>query len=73
MDLQSPVVVAFAVAVLTAVLHWAYAKYLMKDPTAEKAGIKTLASGLAAAIAVVLYFRQSNVPSLQADPFFAPM
>jgi len=74
MDLQSPVVIALAVAVVTAVLNWAYAKWALKDPAAEKVLAKTLATGLTAAIAVVLYVRQYEpVPSLQADPFFAPI
>jgi len=74
MDLQSPVFLALATAVLTAVLSWAYAKYMLKDPLAEKTFAKTLLSGFVAAAAVVLYVHQFEpVPSLQTDPFFAPV
>jgi len=74
MDFQSPVFIAIAVAVLTAVLNWVYTKYVIKDPFATKVFAKTLASGLAATIIVILYIRQFEpVPSLQADPFFAPI
>jgi hypothetical protein len=74
MDFQSPIFLALATAALTAALSWAYAKYMLKDPLAEKVFAKTLLSGLFAATAVVLYVRQFEpVPSLQTDPFFAPM
>ena len=74
MDFQSPTVIALATALLTAALSWAYAKILLKDPAAEKTLAKTLVSGLLAAVCVLLYVRQfDRVPSLQADPFFAPI
>jgi hypothetical protein len=74
MDFENPVVVALAVAVLTALLNWAYAKYVIRDPAATKVLAKTLGAGAVAAVAVVLYIRQHEpVPSLQADPFFAPI
>ena len=74
MDPQSPVVIAIAVAALTALLNWAYAKYVLQDPAAQKVLAKTLATGLTAAVVVVLYVRQYDpLPSLQADPFFAPL
>lgn len=74
MDIQSPVTVAVATVVLTSVLCWAYAKYMLKDPNAEKTLAKTLVCGIASATIVVLYIRQYDpVPSLQADPFFAPV
>lgn len=74
MDLQSPAAVAVVVAVVAAVLQWAYAKWMLKDPAPEKVLAKALACNVVAAVAVVLYTKQYEpVPSLQADPFFAPM
>lgn len=74
MDLQSPIIIALAVAVITAAVNWAYAKWMLMDPQPEKVLAKTLVSGLIASAAVILYTRQFEpVPSLQADPFFAPI
>ena len=74
MDLQSPTAVALFVAVLGAALSFAYAKWVLKDPAPEKVLTKALACNIVAAVAVVLYTKQYEpVPSLQADPFFAPM
>ena len=74
MDLQSPAAVALLVAVVAAALSWAYAKWMLKDPAPEKVLVKALACNIVAAVAVVLYTKQYEpVPSLQADPFFAPM
>jgi hypothetical protein len=47
---------------------------MLKDPAPEKVLAKALACNVVAAVAVVLYTKQYEpVPSLQADPFFAPM
>ena len=63
-----------ATAVLTVVLSWAYAKFVMKEPGAEKVLAKTALSGAVAVACVISYLRQQEpVPSLQADPFFAPI
>ena len=75
MDLQSPVFVALATAFLTAVGAWVYAKFVLKDPEAEKVLAKTILSGAVASVIVVLAVRTQNTqqPSLAADPFFAPV
>lgn len=75
MDVQSPVFIAIAVAALTALGAWVYAKFVLKDPAAEKVLAKTALSGLIASVAVVLFVRsqQFKQPSLAADPFFAPV
>lgn len=74
MDYQNPVIIALAVAVLTAVLSWVYDKYLLKNANSEKVLVKTAFAGLTAALCVLLYVRQFEpAPSLNADPFFAPI
>lgn len=74
MDFQSPIVIALAVSVIAAVVNWAYAKFMLMDPQADKVLAKSLASGLIATAAVILYVRQQEPAiSLQADPFFAPI
>jgi RsiW-degrading membrane proteinase PrsW (M82 family) len=74
MDVQSPVFIALATAVLTAIGAWVYAKFVLKDPNAEKVLAKTALSGLVASLIVVLFVRsQQHQPSLAADPFFAPV
>jgi hypothetical protein len=74
MDVQNPIFIALVTAVLTAVGAWVYSRYVLKEPTAEKVFAKTLVSGLLASALVILYVRQTEqVPSLHADPFFAPV
>lgn len=73
MDLQSPAVVALIASILTALLHWAFVKWIIKDAEAEKVLGKGLASAAVAATLTILYVKQFEaVPSLQADAFFAP-
>lgn len=74
MDVQNPIFIALAVAILTALGAWVYSKYVIKETASEKVFAKTLVSGLLASALVILYVRQSEqVPSLHADPFFAPV
>lgn len=74
MDYQSPVFIALAVVALTAIMSWAYDKYLLKNANSEKVLAKTAFAGVTAAMCVLLYVRQfEQTSSLHADPFFAPM
>lgn len=69
-----PIIIALAVAVTSAVINWAYARFALKESSAEKVFFKTLASGLVATVAVMLYVNQFRPdPSLHHDPFFDPM
>jgi hypothetical protein len=71
---QNPVFICLTTALLTSILSWVYSKYVLKEPNAEKVLAKTALSGIVASVAVILYIRQQEpIPSLQADPFFAPI
>lgn len=68
------ITVALAVAILTALLNWVYAKWVVLDPVAEKVFVKTLVAGLLAAAGVVLYARhQEAAPAVAGDQFFEPL
>lgn len=76
--LQTPAVAAFAAALLTAFLAFAYSMWVLKAPLDEskKVFFKTTLAALAAATAVALAARRSH-PAASAqpvgDPFFAPL
>lgn len=66
--------IAFATALLTSILSWVYAHYILKEKRAEKVFAKTLVASLLAATAVVVLVANSQPkPSLQSEPFFAPL
>lgn len=74
MDTSSPMFIAFVTGIITSILSWAYAKYVLKQDQAEKVLAKTFVSGLVAATLVTLYVRQQEPKmSLHSEPFFAPI
>lgn len=74
MDTESPMFIAYATAILSSVLAWVYAQYVLKERRADKVFAKTLVASLVAATLVIVVISNSQPkPSLQSEPFFAPL
>jgi hypothetical protein len=66
--------IAYATALLGSVSVWAYTRYVLKDKHAEKTFAKSLVANLLAATIIVVVIQNSQpAPSLQSEPFFAPL
>ena len=71
LDLTNPTTATIVTALLTSVLAWAYAKFVLKDSDAGKVFAKTaLSSACAVALVLVVQYNQSSSHSLRSEPFF---
>lgn len=74
MDTESPYFIAFGTAILGSILFWAYAQYVLKEKRTDKLFVKSIVSSLLAATVILVIINNAHPkPSLQSEPFFAPL